>query len=191
MSYIWSLFLAASFAASLLTCHTSSLSAAALLGAQEGFSLCLSLGGSLCLWSGVMRVMEKSGLADALCGLFRPLLSRLFPETFRDETARRLLSANFSANLLGLGSAATPMGTACVRRMQALRPEAGTRASDEMCRLVVMNTASIQLIPTTVCALRAQLGAASPFEILPAVWLSSVLSLGVGLLAAVCMEKLS
>lgn len=191
MSYIWSFFLAASFAGSLLTCHTTTLSAAVLQGAQEGFSLCLSLGGALCLWSGVMRVMEQSGLSDALSALFRPLLSRLFPEAFRDEAARRLLSANFSANLLGLGSAATPMGTACVRRMQALHPESPARASNEMCRLVVMNTASLQLLPTTVCALRAQLGAARPFEILPAVWLSSALSVCVGLLAAMCMERLS
>ena len=101
--------------------------------------------------------------------------------------ARGYLCANFTANLLGLGSAATPMGVGCVRRMQTLSPTP-ERAGNEMCRLIVMNTASVQLLPTTVAALRAGLGADSPFEILPAVWVSSVCSVAVGLLAAALLE---
>ena len=187
MSYIWLFFLSASLACGVLTGQVSHFSVAAMQGAQQGVTLCLSLAGALCLWSGVARVMEESGLADKLSRLFTPFLSRIFPEACRDMQARSCLCANFTANLLGLGSAATPMGVRCVRRMQTLSGSK-TRASNEMCRLIVMNTASVQLLPTTVAALRGSLGAQKPFEILPAVWLSSVFSVAVGLLAAVLLE---
>ena len=188
MSYIWSFFLLSSLFCAVLTGRTQVLAAAAMQGAQQGVTLCLSLAGTLCLWSGVSRVMERCGLTEHAAQLFSPLLARLFPQTFRDREARGCLSANFSANLLGLGSAATPMGVQCVRRMQTLSAGPKDRASNEMCRLIVLNTASFQLLPTTVAALRAGLGASRPFEILPAVWLSSFCSVAVGLLAAVCME---
>ena len=188
MSYIWSFFLLFSLLCAVLTGRTQVLAAAAMQGAQQGVSLCVSLAGALCLWSGVSRVMERCGLTECVAQLFSPLLARLFPQTFRDREARGCLSANFSANLLGLGSAATPMGVQCVRRMQALSTGPKDRAGNEMCRLIVLNTASFQLLPTTVAALRAGLGADRPFEILPAVWLSSICSVAVGLLAAVCME---
>lgn len=98
------------------------------------------------------------------------------------------LSGNVTANLLGLGSAATPLGIDAVRRMQALART--NEATDEMCRLVVMNTASIQLLPTTVAALRGSLGSAAPFDILPAVWITSVFSVAAGLGAAALLQRL-
>ena len=96
------------------------------------------------------------------------------------------MSGNLSANLLGLGNAATPLGIRAARRM-ALGAEG--IASNELCRLVVLNTASVQLLPTTVAAVRAGCGAAAPFDILPAVWISSLLSVSVGLLAARLLER--
>lgn len=187
MSYIWSISLLASLVCGLLNGTAGALAAALLQGAQEGVQLCMKLAGSICLWSAVARVMDKAALNLRLARLFHPALSRLFPKTCRDEEGLCYLSENFTANLLGLGNAATPAGLRCVQRMQAL--ESGSRrASNEMCRLIVLNTASITLLPTTVCSLRAQLGADSPFEILPAVWLSSILSLAVGLLACAVME---
>lgn len=188
MSYIWSFFLMASLVCSLLTGQTAALSGAVMQGAQQGVTLCLSLAGALCLWSGVSYLMQESGLQRKLSKCLRPLLSRLFSETCRDQKALGYLSANFSANLLGLGSAATPMGIACIQRMQALSSGPKNRAGNEMCRLIVLNTASFQLLPTTVAAVRASLGAARPFEILPAVWVSSIASVAVGLLAAYVLE---
>ena len=187
MSYIWSFFLLASLVCAALSGQGAALSAAALTGAQAGVKLSLSLAGALVLWSGVSKAMTDSGLAQKLSSLLRPVLSRIFPETCRDAQALSYLSANVSSNLLGLGSAATPMGVSCVRRMQMLT-QSKTRASNEMCRLIVLNTASIQLLPSTVCSIRAALGAARPFEILPAVWVSSAVSAGVGLLAACVLE---
>ncbi len=182
LSYVWIIMVILSIFCSILTGRTAQTGSAALIGAQNGVTLALSLCGSLCLWSGFAKLTEKSGLARRFSTLLRPLLSRLFPEASRDPSALQDLCGNLTANFLGLGNAATPMGISAVRRMHALsgKPD----ASDEMCRLIVLNTASIQLIPSTVGAVRASLGSARPFDILPAVWLTSACSVTAGLLAA-------
>lgn len=182
MTWIWTAMLLLSVALGAWNGRMSAVSAAVLEGAKQGTELSLALAGPICLWSGLAAVMEHSGLSRKLARLLKPLLGRLFPQSAEDDGVMNRLSGNFTANLLGLGNAATPLGIETVRRMQA---RSGSRmATDEMCRLVVLNTASIQLIPTTVAALRAELGAAQPFSILPAVWLTSVASVAVGLLAA-------
>lgn len=180
LSYLWTGMVLCSIVFSLILGRGPELSAAALTGAQSGLTLALALGGSICLWSGLGRVMEKSGLSRGLSRLFLPLLGRLFPTARRDPEAAAYLSANVCANLLGLGNAATPMGLAAAKRLARHAPCG--QASDEMCRLIVMNTASIQLIPANVAALRAYLGCQAPFDILPAVWVSSLLSVSAGLL---------
>lgn len=182
LSYVWIIMVILSIFCSILTGRTAQTGSAALIGAQNGVTLALSLCGSLCLWSGFAKLTEKSGLARRFSALLRPLLSRLFPEASRDPSVLQDLCGNLTANFLGLGNAATPMGISAVRRMHALsgKPD----ASDEMCRLIVLNTASIQLIPSTVGAVRASLGSARPFDILPAVWLTSACSVTAGLLAA-------
>lgn len=154
----------------------------ALEGANNAISLGISLAGPLCLWCGLAKVMEKAGLMKKVGCCLGPVFRKLFPESSKDAVAMGYLTANVSANLLGLGNAATPMGIAAVKRMQQLR--GGAEAGDEMCRLIVMNTASIQLLPTTVATVRAACGAAAPFDILPAVWITSVCSVTAGLLAA-------
>ena len=125
-------------------------------------------------------MLFRSGLSDGLSRLLRPVLRRLYPEFARDREVMDTISANVSANLLGLGNAATPLGIQAARQMSRRTPG---RASDALCMLVVCNTASIQLIPTTVATVRAGAGSAAPFDILPAVWLASGLSVGVGVLA--------
>lgn len=187
LSWLWTGMVLLSAAFSLVLNRGPELSAAALTGAQSGLTLALSLGGSICLWSGLGRVMEKSGLSRGLSRLLMPLLGRLFPTARRDSEAAAYLSANFTANLLGLGNAATPMGLAAARRL-ARRGPAG-QASDELCRLIVLNTASVQLIPANVAALRASLGCRTPFDILPAVWVSSLLSVSAGLLVAFLLGR--
>ena len=187
LSYLWTGMVLCSILFSMLGGRGPELSAAALTGAQAGCTLALSLGGSICLWSGLGRVMEKSGLSRGLSRLLMPLLGRLFPTARQDPEAAAYLSANVCANLLGLGNAATPMGLAATKRLARHAPSG--QASDEMCRLIVMNTASIQLIPANVAALRASLGCESPFDILPAVWVSSLLSVSAGLLLAFLLGR--
>ena len=145
------------------------------------------MAGVLCLWSGVMSIMKASGLMDGLSRLFRPLLGRLLPRACRDPETLAALSGNVSANLLGLGNAATPLGIRAARRMAE---GCGGTASNELCTLVVLNTASVQLLPTTVAGVRAALGSESAFDILPAVWMASALSVAAGLLAAKLLGRL-
>lgn len=181
MAWIWSGMVVLSLAFGLLTGNLEAVTAAALDGAGSAVQLGLSMAGMLCLWSGVMEIMNACGLSAGLARAFRPLLRRLLPNACRDGETLAAVSANVSANLLGLGNAATPLGIQAARRMA--RGCRGT-ASDELCMLVVLNTASIQLLPATIGSLRAAMGSAAPFDILPAVWLSSVLSVAAGLSAA-------
>ena len=160
---------------------TAQAGSAVLEGAGAAVSFCISIGGAVCLWSAVAELLERSGAAAWLSRLLRPVLIRLFPASGRDKAVIAALSENVSANLLGLGNAATPLGIRAARRMAA---GCNGVASDELCRRVVLNTASIQLLPTTVGGVRLASGAAAPFDILPAVWLSSVLSVAAGLLMA-------
>ena len=185
MSWIWCGLILISCFCSLLTGTAGQLAAAVPQGAQAGITLGLSLAGSLCLWSGLGRVMEKAGVNSLLSNLIAPLLHWVFPSTKDDPVLSGALSGNICANFLGLGNAATPMGIQAVRRMAQGKPY----ATDEMCRLIVLNTASIQLIPANVAAVRSALGCATPFDILPAVWITSLCSAGLGVTAAIIWGK--
>lgn len=186
MSWIWAGMVTLSLLFGLINQTLPAVSRAAMDGAGAAVELCISMGGVLCLWSGVMAVLEHCGLSGQISRLFQPLLRRLLPRACKDRDTLAAISANLSANLLGLGNAATPLGIRAARRMA--RGTAGI-ASDELCLLVVLNTASIQLLPTTVAAVRSSLGAAAPFDILPAVWFSSTLSVLAGLLAARLLRR--
>ena len=181
MAWIWTGMVVLSVGYAMVSGTIAAVGNAAMEGAAAAVELCLNMAGVICLWNGIMAVMKASGLSDSLSRMFRPILGRLLPRASRDPETLAALSGNVSANLLGLGNAATPLGIQAARRMAA-----GCRgiASDELCRLVVLNTASIQLLPTTVAGVRAALGSQTPFDILPAVWLASVLSVSAGLLAA-------
>ena len=172
MSYIWFFILLISVVFALLTGNGSALAAAIPQGAQTGITLAFSLAGSICLWSGVGALMERIGATTALAKLLSPALNRLFPSAKTDPILAGDLSANICANFLGLGNAATPMGIQAAKRLvDPARPELAT---DQLCRLIVLNTASIQLIPANVAAVRSNLGSAAPFDILPAVWITSI-----------------
>lgn len=186
MSWIWTGLLLLSVVASLALGNGASLAAAVPKGAQAGLELAISLAGSICLWCGVGKLMEKSGLTQFLSRLFSPLLGRIFPSFQKDPILAGYLSSNVCANFLGLGNAATPMGMQAAQRLARGKDA----ATDELCRLIVLNTASIQLIPANVAAIRAGLGAGSPFDILPAVWVTSVTSAGIGLLATWFLGRL-
>ena len=187
MSYVWALLVGVSVVCAAVNGQMGALSGAVMQGAQSGITLAVSIAGSLCLWAGIGRAMERLGIAAALARMLRPLLHRLFPSTGQDAELAGALSANICANLLGLGNAATPPGIEAARRLAVRSPGA---ASDELCRLIVLNTASIQLIPANVAAVRSSLGCAAPFDILPAVWIASVLSAGLGVTAAWALERI-
>ncbi len=186
MAWVWTILVGISVVFGLLHGTMPAVSRAAMEGAAAAVELAVGMAGALCLWSGVMELMTRCGLASKLARLFHPLLRLLLPRASRDAETLSAVSANLSANLLGLGNAATPPG---IRAARAMARRCDGVADDELCRLVVLNTASIQLLPTTVASLRSACGCAAPFDILPAVWLSSVLSVGAGLLAARLLSR--
>lgn len=184
MSRIWTSMILLSCLFGVTNGKMDQVAAAALEGAGTAVELCISMAGALCLWSGVMEVMQQCDISLARC--FRPLLRRLLPRASRDPETLEAISGNLSANLLGLGNAATPLGIRAAARMA--RGCQGV-ASNELCMLVVLNTASIQLLPVTVAAIRSAAGCAAPFDILPAVWLTSICSVTAGLLTAAVLSR--
>lgn len=144
--------------------------------------------GVMGLWSGILELMQKSGICKGLTVLLRPILCPLFPRASQDTETMEGIAANVTANLMGLSNAATPIGLRAGKRLYGLYGAAGT--PDEVLTFVVLNTTSIQLIPTTVAAVRAALGAAQPFDIMPAVWGASICSVAVGLAAARLFARL-
>ena len=181
MSWIYTGLLALSLLAAIVLGNGEALAAAVPQGAREGINLVISMAGSICLWSGVGKLMDAVGFTEFLSKILSPLLNRIFPSTKQDKILAQSLSANVCANFLGLGNAATPMGIQAAQRLAQRREGI---ASDELCRLIVLNTASIQFIPANVAAVRVGLGCQTPFDILPAVWVTSLCSASLGLFAA-------
>lgn len=183
LNRLWPVLLLIAVIAGALNGRLAEVTAAILQSGKEAITLGMTLGGAMCVWNGLMAIAEDAGITRGIARLLRPLLRFLFPRLSPNSEAARAISLNLTANLLGLGNAATPLG---LRAMEALRdtmPDKHT-ASNEMVTFVVMNTASLQLFPTTVIALRQATGSASPMKILPAVWAASTATLLIALVAS-------
>lgn len=161
---------------------------AAISSASEGVTVSLGLLGALCLWCGVMRVLERAGGVAVLARLFRPVLKGLFPKLREDSPAMQAMVLNISANLLGISNAATPLGLRAMEELQKANPNPH-EATNEMCMFVVLNTASVQLVPTTLVALRQAAGVAEPFAVTLPILAVSFLALVAGVLAVKIGEK--
>ena len=183
MSRVLALLTALAMVMGALSGRMAQVSQATISGAGEAVRLILSIGGTLCLWTGLMEVMQRAGLAQKLARLLSPVISLLFGTYAKDPQAKAAIAQNMSANLLGLGSAATPSGLRAAKRLKELSDRQGKPPHGAFL-LMVINTASLHLLPTTVAAVRAGLGSAAPFDILPAVWLSSAVSVAVAICAA-------
>ena len=182
VSYIFGAMLTVSLVFSLIAGDVSALSQGIMDAAAAAIELLLSICGMLCMWSGFMRIAKDSGLIDRLSHLCSPVLRRLYPDVPPESDAFRYISMNISANLLGLGNAATPLGLNAMRELRRLSDS--DMASDSMVTFVIMNTASIQLLPTTVAALRKSFGSEHPFDILVCVWITSALALTAALISS-------
>lgn len=178
----------ASVVYSALSGSVPEVSNAVISGGAQAVELVLSLAGTMAVWGGIMRVAERSGLTDALAKILKPPLRLIFRGLKKNSAALSAIAMNFTANLLGLGNAATPLG---IEAMQLLEKEEqpGSSASPNMVKLAVINACSVELIPATVAALRAEAGSASPLDILPCVLITSVCSLAAALLVAEVLER--
>lgn len=183
INYIFGGMILISVMCGIFTGNGSQLSQGIISAAEESISLLMTMAGMLMLWSGVMGIADRGGFTKVVGRALSVVLRRLFKNVKKGSKALEYISMNVSANLLGLGNAATPPG---LRAMAELHRQGGgeDRATDDMVTFVVMNTASIQIMPTMVGALRQSYGSVSPFDILPCVWISSVCALAVGLVLA-------
>ncbi|MBE7036586.1 MAG: hypothetical protein E7403_04770 [Ruminococcaceae bacterium] len=183
MGYIWGGMIVIAFLFGFLTGDIESVAQSALDGAKNAVDMSMGLLGMMCFWSGLLEIAKQAGLTEKLAVCIRPLTKLLFPKLKADSPAVTAMVMNMTANFLGLSNAATPLGLAAMAELDKINPQKG-RASDEMCIFVVINTASITLIPTTVITLRAATGSADPFGIIVPVWICSILALTVGVTAA-------
>ncbi|MGM9652300.1 MAG: nucleoside recognition domain-containing protein [Eubacteriales bacterium] len=163
---------AASVLAAALNGSMPSLSNAALDGAAEAVRLVLSLAGTMALWCGVMNVLREAGVTQRLSRLLAPVLRLVFPDAWRDKTACAEITAALSANILGIGNAATPLALAAMGKLQARNPTPDT-ATDDMITLAVLATSSLDILPTTLLALRRAAGSAAPYAVIVPIWLTS------------------
>ena len=183
MNYVWPVMIVFAFVASIITGNMQELSAAVIQGGQDAVSLLLRLVSMLCLWGGIMEIAEKAGVTAAFAKVLSPVMRLIFPRLKKNEYALEAISMNITANILGLGNAATPLGLEAMRRLQQVNEDT-LSASDEMVIFVVMNTAAMHIIPTTVATMRGQYGSQSPMAIMPASILTSACALTVAIFFA-------
>lgn len=187
MNYVWPLMIIFSFICAIFNDNMDSLSTAVINSGSTAVSLAIKLLGIICLWNGLIKIAEKSGLTVTIAKILSPILKLLFPK-LKDEKVRQLISMNITANILGLDNAATPLGLQAMSRLSELNNHSST-ADDNMVRFVVINTASLHLISTTVAMLRNEYGSKSPTEIIVPALITSALSLACGILLTIILKK--
>lgn len=183
MNYVWPILIIFSFISSIITGNISELSSSIIKSGQDTVDLLLRLVSMLCLWGGIMEIAQEAGITKVISRLLSPVIKLIFPKLKNESYCLEAISMNVTANILGLGNAATPLGLEAMRRLQTINTDTKT-ASNEMIVFVVMNTAAMHIIPTTVATLRGQYGSQNPMEIMPAAFLTSLCALTVAVTAA-------
>lgn len=187
MNYVWLIMIIFSFFCAIAMGRMSELSMAVINSGSNAIELVLKLTGVICLWNGLSAIAQKSGLTDKLCKLLSPVLKIVFP-TLKDKKAKEAIALNITANLLGLGNAATPLGLEAMQRLQQTNPDK-TTATDNMVRFVVINSAALHLVPTTIAMLRSEYGSTAPMEILLPALITSLVALIVGISATFILKR--
>ena len=189
MNYIWTFLIVFSLISAIYYGNIGELSSGVINSGNTAVNLCISLLGTFCLWNGIMNVAEKSGLSKAFAKFLSPVLCRIFKGIKHDDEALLPISLNISSNLLGLSNAATPLGIEAMKRL-AESNKNKTVPDNNMVLFVVMNTAALRLIPTTVAALRAKHQSENPLEIILPSIITSVTALTIGILTAKIFERI-
>ena len=187
MNYLLPVMVIFSLFCAIATGKISELSATVVNAGTDAISLVIKLAGVICFWNGLTAIAQKSGLTALFCKCLTPILKLLFPN-LRDKKAKEAIAMNITANFLGLGNAATPLGLEAMKRLQNINisPQ---RASDEMARFVVINSAAIHLVPTTIALLRSEYGSSSPMEILVPALITSIIALTIGVSTTFLFKK--
>lgn len=185
MNYIWAIMILFSFVSAIFNGGMQSLSDAVISGGQSAIDLCISLTGMMCLWGGIMNVAQQSGFTVLISRILSPVFRVLFKNVKKNSDTAQAVSMNVTANLLGLGNAATPLGLEAIKRMQKDNFNKNV-ATNDMATFVVMNSSAMRIIPTTVAMMRSKYNSLSPMEIMPATWVCTAMSLTVG----ICVSKI-
>lgn len=190
LNIVWPIFIIISFSYAIFSGNLENLNSAIFASTTDSINLTISLLGTMCLWSGIMQIASKTSLINKLTKLLQPIIHFLFPELKKNETVKKEISMNMIANILGLGNAATPLGLKAMKSMQKENPKKDT-LSNSMAMFIVLNTASIQIIPTTVIAIRNSLGSENPTAIVFPVWIATICAATAGITATKLFIKFS
>ncbi len=188
MGAVWIFMIITSFVFAIYNGNLEEVIKAVFDSTNTALELCLGIAGTLCMWSGFMKIAEKSGLVQSLSKITKPIIKLLFPELPKDSEASGHIAMNMTANILGLGNVATPIGLKAMEKLQEYNLKKDT-LSNSMLMFLVLNTASIQLIPTSVIALRSNYGSQSPTSIVIPTILSSIISVLVGIIFVKIISK--
>lgn len=183
MNYIWGGMIILSLIVSIFTGRVEQTAAAAVSGAGDAVNLTVSLLGIMCLWTGISKIGEDGGLIRLIAKGLRPALRIIFPKLDPNSKGFGAIVMNVVANLLGMGNAATPLGINAVTELWNENEKKST-ATDEMCMFVVLNTASLQLIPSTLISLRQNYGSSAPGEVILPIWICEICALTAGIFMA-------
>ena len=187
LNVIWGFFLIGGILTGAFLGRMDLVTNAVIDGGRNAVELAFTMAGGVAVWSGILKIAEKGGMIDALAEKMEPFLDFLFPEVPRGHAARRYISANFAANFLGLGWAATPAGLLAMEELAKLNGKTG-RASNAMCMFLVVNMSSLQLVTVNILAYRAEYGSAAPAEIMGAGIAATLGTTLVGILLAKILE---
>jgi spore maturation protein A len=182
VNFIWLFFIAVSFLAAAVNGRMEALTEAAFEGAKNGVSVSFGLISVMVFWLGLMRIAEDAGILRKLAVLLNPVVRFLFPDIPKGHPALGYIMSNMSANILGLGNAATPMGIKAMQELQKLNPDKAT-ATPAMCTLLALNTSSVTLVPTTLIAIRMTYGSAHPAEIVGTTLAATLIATGAAIAA--------
>lgn len=185
LNILWPIFIIVSYLYAIVVGNVNEINNSIFESCESAVSLSITFLGTMCLWNGIMQIAKKTTLIQKLTNLLRPIMKVLFPDIPNDSKAHQEISMNMVANILGLGNAATPLGLKAMKTLQEENTKKDT-LSNSMAMFIIINTASIQIIPTTVIAIRSSLKSANPTSIILPVWVATICAA----IAGVCVAKI-
>lgn len=188
LNIIWPIFIIISYIYAILTGRVNEINNSVFESCESAVKLTITFLGTMCLWSGIMQIAKKTTLIDKLTNFLNPIMKILFPEIQKENPVHKEISMNMVANILGLGNAATPLGLKAMKTLQKENPKKDT-LTNSMAMFIIINTASIQIIPTTVIAIRSSLGSTNPTSIIIPVWIATICAAFAGVIAAKILMK--
>ena len=188
LNIIWPIFIIISFIYAIFSGNVEKLNNSIFESAKNAVELTITFFGTVCLWNGIMQIAKETTLMEKITKVLQPVMKILFPNIQKNDEANKEMSMNIVANILGLGNAATPLGLKAMKTLQKQNEKKDT-LTDTMMMFIIINTASIQLIPTTVIAIRSSLGAQEPTKIIVPVWIATICAAIAGIITAKIIIK--